>query len=114
RAARLFDRGLLRNGDVASAGEYFAHLHVRTVRIADSNVNAYSNGDDDTYVEAGANAKSTPDPTASPDTIKQTPRPKKSVNIICQAKSPAVCSSGWLGSFVGRPDGIICNRVDAL
>ena len=59
------------------------------MRIADSNVNAYSNGDDDTYVEAGANAKSTPDPTASPDTIKQTPRPKKSVNIICHINTTA-------------------------
>ncbi len=63
------------------------------MRIADSNVNAYSNGDDDTYVEAGANAKSTPDPTASPDTIKQTPRPKKSVNIICQRKSAGLLAS---------------------
>ena len=35
-AARLFHRGLLRNGAVASAAEHFAHLHVRTLRIADS------------------------------------------------------------------------------
>ena len=41
-AARLFHRGLLRNRGVASAGEYFAHLHVRTLRIADSYLPGFS------------------------------------------------------------------------
>jgi hypothetical protein len=46
------------------------------VRIADSDVNADSNGDNDTYVETGANAKSTSNSTASPDTIIKNPSQK--------------------------------------
>ena len=89
RAARLFHRGLLPNGCVASANECFAHLHVRALRIADSysyadshcNCNVHSDSypycDCDSFAEGEADAKGTSDSTASPDTVRQNPCPKK-------------------------------------
>jgi len=115
-AARPFHRGLLRNGGGASAEECFAHLHVRTLRIADSysyadshcdcNVHSdaecdgYSYCDCDGFAEREADAKGTSDSTASPDTVKQKPRPKNFRKKLYVSQNGQACRLAIASNFV--------------
>ena len=89
-AARLFHRGLLRNRGVASASEYFAHLHVRTLRIADSDVNAYSDGDGHCNCNIHFDPANSTDTNSAPETNSDPPAAFRGAEFAATVKQAPI------------------------